>query len=74
MNNQRVSIITPVKNGAQFLVECLDSIVNQTHQNWELLIVNDSSTDETQSILEEYAQQDNRIVVSQNKGKGIIDA
>ncbi|MEZ7930096.1 MAG: glycosyltransferase family 2 protein, partial [Flavobacteriales bacterium] len=39
-----------------------------------LLIVNDSSTDETQSILEEYAQQDNRIVVSQNKGKGIIDA
>ncbi|MFT6151006.1 MAG: glycosyltransferase involved in cell wall biosynthesis, partial [Flavobacteriales bacterium] len=42
MNNQRVSIITPVKNGAQFLVECLDSIVNQTHQNWELLIVNDS--------------------------------
>ena len=74
MNNQRVSIITPVKNVAQFLVECLDSIVNQTHQNWELLIVNDSSTDETQSILEEYAQQDNRIVVSQNKGKGIIDA
>ncbi|MFT6152010.1 MAG: glycosyltransferase involved in cell wall biosynthesis [Flavobacteriales bacterium] len=74
MNNQRVSIITPVKNGAQFLVECLDSIVNQTHRNWELLIVNDSSTDETQSILEEYAQQDNRIVVSQNKGKGIIDA
>ena len=74
MNNQRVSIITPVKNGAQFLEECLNSILSQTYQNWELLIVNDSSTDETQSILEEYAQQDNRIVVSQNKGKGIIDA
>lgn len=74
MNNQRVSIITPVKNGAQFLVECLDSIVNQTYQNWELIIVNDNSTDETQSILEEYAKQDNRIVVLQNKGKGIIEA
>ena len=44
MNNQRVSIISPVKNGAQFLAECLESILAQTYQNWELLIVNDNST------------------------------
>ena len=74
MNDLRVSIITPVKNGAQFLVECLDSIVNQTYQNWELLIVNDNSSDGTQSILEDYTKQDNRIIVLQNKGVGIIDA
>ncbi|MDA9262430.1 glycosyltransferase [bacterium] len=74
MFNKRVSIITPVKNGAQFLKECLDSIINQTFQNWELLIVNDNSTDETQSILEEYSLQDNRIQVFQNKGNGIIEA
>ncbi|MEN8928513.1 MAG: glycosyltransferase family 2 protein [Flavobacteriales bacterium] len=74
MTDQRVSIITPVKNGAQFLAVCLDSILNQTHQNWELVIVNDHSTDETQSILEKYVDKDNRIKVLQNKGKGIIEA
>ena len=74
MTNPRVSIITPVKNGAQFLVECLDSILTQTYQNWELLIVNDNSTDETQVILEEYSKQDDRIKVFQNKGQGIIEA
>lgn len=74
MNYPRVSVITPVKNGAQFLLECLDSIINQTYQNWELLIVNDNSKDETQLILDEYSKKDNRIKVYQNKGKGIIEA
>lgn len=74
MNNQRVSIISPVRNGAQFLPECLNSILSQTYHNWELLIVNDNSTDETQSILDDYAKKDLRIKVFQNKGTGIIDA
>ena len=49
------------KNVAPYLRECLDSIRAQTFQYWELVVVNDHSTDETQSILDEYAKRDDRI-------------
>ena len=70
----KISIIMPVKNGTPFLQECLDSIINQTYPNWEMLAVNDHSTDETQHILEQYAELDSRIKPTQNLGTGIIDA
>jgi len=64
----------PVKNTAEFLTECLESIVNQEEKEWELIAVNDHSTDESFSILTEYASKDHRITVYNNKGNGIIDA
>jgi len=74
MQNGKVSIIIPFKNTANFLPECLDSIVNQTHANWEVLAVNDHSTDESFELLSDYSKKDGRIKVFQNKGTGIIPA
>ena len=70
----KVSILIPVRNGEQFLKECLDSIVGQTYANWELIIVNDHSADGTEEILNKFQNQDLRISFYNNKGKGIIDA
>lgn len=64
----------PVKNAADFLKICLDSILSQTAEDWELIAINDHSTDETQTILHSYANSDKRIKTQLNQGKGIIDA
>lgn len=72
--NDRISVIMPVKNAMPYLEECLDSILNQNYTHWELIAVNDHSTDESSRILVKYAEKDHRISVFQNKGNGIIDA
>ena len=72
--NELISVLMPVKNTAKFLVECLDSIVNQTETNWELIAVDDNSTDESFSILLKYASKDQRIKIFKNTGNGIIEA
>ena len=56
-----VSIVLPVYNGAKYLRESIDSVISQTYKNWELIIVDDCSTDETADISKEYAQKDSRI-------------
>lgn len=58
-----VSIIMAVKDTAPYLPDCLNSILHQTYQNWELVAVNDHSSDRTPEILNEYAQKDARIKV-----------
>lgn len=58
-----VSIIMAVKDTAAYLEECIDSIIAQTYTNWELIAVNDHSTDRTPEILAAYAQKDSRIRV-----------
>ena len=70
----KVSILIPVRNGEQFLIECLDSVIHQTYSNWELIIVNDHSEDGTNELLEKYVGLDSRISVYNNDGKGIIPA
>ena len=62
-----VSIILPTYNGAKFIKESIESVINQTYTNWELIIVNDCSTDDTTKIIEEYTQKDSRIKVITNK-------
>ena len=69
-----ISIVMPVKNAAPFLKECLDSIINQSESNWELIAVNDHSTDASFSILSNYSEQDQRIRFFENEGDGIIAA
>lgn len=67
---QLVSIIVPCFNQAHFLPETLDSLLNQTYQNWECIIVDDGSTDDTKKIAEEYEKRDDRFryIYQENKG------
>ena len=58
-----VSVITPVYNGEEFLAECIESVLAQTYQNWDYMIVNNCSTDGTLAIAESYAAKDPRIRV-----------
>ena len=74
MQNPLVSILTPFKNTEDFLAECLDSILCQTYENWELLIVDDSSVDSSYHIVKKYATKDSRIKLFKSSGSGIIEA
>jgi glycosyltransferase involved in cell wall biosynthesis len=69
-----VSIIIPYKNAGLFLAETLDSIINQSYNNWELILVNDHSIDNSNIIAELYSKQDQRIKYFHSDGIGIIDA
>jgi glycosyltransferase involved in cell wall biosynthesis len=62
-----VSIVTPVYNGAEYLAECIESILAQTYQNWEYTIVNNCSTDDSMEIARRYAARDNRIRIHENR-------
>jgi len=56
-----VSIITPTYNCGKFISETIDSVLRQSYENWEMIIVDDCSTDNTKEIVETYIKQDNRI-------------
>ncbi len=66
----KVSVIIPVYNTEKYLRECLDSVVNQTLKDIEIICVDDGSTDGSLAILNEYAQEDERIIILKNKGIG----
>lgn len=63
----KISIVLPTYNGSRFLARSIESILNQTESDWELIIVNDCSTDNTLEIALSYAKQDNRIKVVTNE-------
>lgn len=69
----KVSVIIPIYNAAEFLEECLDSVIAQTLENIEIICVNDGSSDNSLDILQEYKKRDSRIrVLSQsNQGAGV---
>jgi glycosyltransferase involved in cell wall biosynthesis len=62
-----VSVLTPVYNGERYLVECIESVLAQTYQNWEYVIVNNCSTDRTLEIAADYAKKDKRIRIHNNE-------
>ena len=72
-NFPKVSVIIPVYNSANYLSQCLDSILNQTLKEIEIICVDDGSTDDSLSILNKYSKLDNRIKIlkQNNKGGGI---
>ncbi|MGL6057799.1 MAG: glycosyltransferase family 2 protein, partial [Culicoidibacterales bacterium] len=74
MNQPLVSVVVPVYNVAQYLPKCLDSIVNQTYKNLEIILVNDGSTDNSLEIIHEYAKKDSRIMVIDQENGGLSDA
>ena len=59
----KVSVVVPIYNSAKFLPACLDSIVNQTYRNIEIICVNDGSKDNSLEILNQYKQKDSRIII-----------
>lgn len=64
--SEKISIIVPVENNEQYLAECLDSIIHQSYQNLEIILVDNGSTDRSLAIMRQYANQDSRIrMVSQ---------
>ena len=69
-SNPKVSIIVPIYNTAKYLPKCLDSIVNQTYQNLEIILVDDGSTDDSKKIADHYAKKDKRIKVIHQKNQG----
>ena len=67
----KISIGIPVYNGEKFIRKCIESILQQTHRNFELIISDNASTDSTRKICEEYLNKDNRIIfVRQEKNMG----
>ena len=72
MEKPIVSVVIPVYNVEKYLNQCLDSVLSQTLQNIEVICVNDSSTDGSLAILEEYAKKDERVIVvtQPNSGAG----
>lgn len=67
----KVSIIIPCYNQAEFLEDCLQSVISQTFNNWECLLINDGSTDETENICKKYAGKDERITYFKNENQGV---
>ena len=72
--NIKVSVIVPVYNTAKYLAACLDSILASTHQNLEIICVNDGSTDKSATILKEYAKKDSRIKIITQENQGLSAA
>ena len=70
----KVSIIVPVYNVAPYLRQCMDSLINQTYRNLEILCVDDGSTDESGAILEQYAKIDARILTIHTPNAGVASA
>ena len=74
MNTVTLSVIVPVYNGGNTLKQCIRSIVGQTYTDFELIIVNDGSTDESLAIAEQYAKEDARVRVLTQENKGVSAA
>lgn len=74
MQNLLVSLIIPIYNDELFLGECLDSVLNQTYKNLEIILVDDGSRDRSGIIADEYAKKDIRLKVIHQENKGVSTA
>ena len=72
--NELVSVVVPVYGVAQYLRQCIDSIINQTYRNLEIILVDDGSTDGSADICDEYAEKDDRIIVIHKENGGLVSA
>lgn len=65
--NSLISIVLPIYNGEKYMRQSIESVINQTYKNWELIIIDDCSTDNTPTIAKKYAEKDNRIRYYRNE-------
>lgn len=73
MEKELISVIVPVYNAEKYLQKCLDSILEQTYKNLEIIIINDGSTDNSGQICQEYEKQDDRIIYIEKENSGVSD-
>ena len=71
---EKITVIVPVYNVEHYLDKCLDSLINQTYKNLEIIVINDGSIDNSGIICQEYAQKDNRIVYIEKENGGQSEA
>src|SRR6185437_453597 len=70
-----VSVVTPVYNGADYIAECIESVLKQTYENWEYVIVDNRSTDDTLEIARGYEAREPRIrIVTPNVFVGVVES
>lgn len=72
--DKKISVIVPIYNVEKYLRQCIDSIINQTYKNLEIILVNDGSPDNCGAICDEYSSKDERIKVIHKKNGGLSDA
>ena len=70
----KFSVLTPVYNVEKYIVECIESVINQTYSDFEFILVDDGSPDKSPQICDEYAQKDSRIKVIHKENGGLISA
>lgn len=70
----KISFVIPIYNVESYLHQCVDSVLNQTYQNIEVILVDDGSPDRSPAICDDYAQKDNRVVVIHKENGGLSDA
>lgn len=71
---EKISIIIPVYNVEEYLRQCIESVIGQTYNNIEIILVDDGSTDNSGSICDEYREKDSRIIVLHKENGGLSDA
>ena len=70
---EKVSIIVPMYNAEKFIGKTIESVLSQTYKNWEMLIMNDVSTDNSFAVVSEFAKKDERIkIVNTEKNVGVV--
>ena len=69
-----ISVVVPVYNVEKYVGQCIESIINQTYKNLEIILVDDGSTDNSGKICDEYAKKDNRIKVIHKENEGVVIA
>lgn len=75
LNEKKISVVIPVFNVEKYLEQCIDSVLNQTYSNYEILLINDCSTDNSLAICQKYERMDNRIkVINKAKNEGLSAA
>lgn len=74
MNNDLISVIVPVYNVSNYLRKCVDSILNQSYQNIEVILVDDGSTDDSKEICDFYEKSDSRVISYHKENGGLSDA
>ncbi len=70
MENTKISVIIPIYNTEKYLPTCLDSVLSQTHKNFELILIDDGSSDNSGKIADDYAKKDSRVRVIHQKNAG----
>ncbi len=74
MKDNLVSIIVPVYNSEKWIDRCVDSVLAQTYSDWQLILVDDGSSDKSPQLLDEFKEKDNRIIVFHIKNSGVANA